>query len=113
MKASFRDVLFRCSVIFIILLLSASYLRAEPSGISVDEAVKIALEGNHDFKIAELKTRESEERVNAVWGQLMPVLESEASVMRQGAESGFMSLSDGQSDIKFIQMKVGINPGIF
>lgn len=113
MKASLRDILFRGSVIFIMLLLSASYLRAEPSGISLDEAVKIALESNHDYKIAELKTRESEERVNAVWGQLMPVLESEASVMRQNAESGFMSMSDGQSDIKFIQMKFGINPGIF
>jgi len=113
MKDSMREILFRCAVIFTMLLLSASYLKAEPAGITVDEAVRIALESNHDFKIADLRTRESEERVNAVWGQLMPVLESEASVLRQNAESGFMSMSDGQSDIKFIQMKFGINPGIF
>jgi len=113
MKDSMREILFRCAVIFTMLLLSASYLKAEPAGITVDEAVRIALESNHDYKIADLRTRESEERVNAVWGQLMPVLESEASVLRQNAESGFMSMSDGQSDIKFIQMKFGINPGIF
>ncbi len=112
MKLSCREIFFRGSVISI-LILSVSYLKAEPAGISPDEAVKIALEGNHDYRIAELRSRESEERVNAVWGQLMPVLESEASVMRQGAENGFMSLSDGQFDIKFIQMKFGINPGIF
>lgn len=113
MKTSLREPLFRRSVIFTLLLFSVSYLNAEPAGISVEEAVQIALESNHDYKIAELKTREAGERVNVVWGQLMPVLESEASVMRQNAESGFMSMSDGQSDIKFIQMKFGINPGIF
>ncbi len=113
MKVALRDIIFRVSVIFTMLLLSVSYLKAEPAGITVDEAVKIALESNHDYRIAELRTREADEKVNAVWGQLMPVLESEASVMRQYAENGFMSLSDGQADIKFIQMKFGINPGVF
>jgi outer membrane protein TolC len=113
MKAALREIIFRGSVIFTMLLLSVSYLKAEPAGITVDEAVKIALESNHDYRIAELRTREADEKVNAVWGQLMPVLESEASVMRQSAENGFMSLSDGQADIKFIQMKFGINPGVF
>lgn len=92
---------------------AVSSLHAEPVQLSLDEAVKIALQGNYDYKIAELKMRESEERINSVWGQLMPVLESEASVARQYAENGSMSLSDGQTDIKFIQMKFGINPGVF
>jgi outer membrane protein TolC len=33
--------------------------------------------------------------------------------MRQQADKGMMSLSDGQLDVKFIQVGFGINPGIF
>jgi outer membrane protein len=81
--------------------------------LPLDRAVQIALQNNQDYKIALLKEKEANEKVDAAWGQLWPVLESEASAMRQYAESGIMSLSDGQNDIKFIQLKFGINPGIF
>jgi outer membrane protein len=81
--------------------------------ITVQDAVNIALANNHDYKIAELKLKQADEKVKAVWGELFPVLESEAALTRQSAEKGFMSLSDGQVDIKLVQLKFGINPGIF
>jgi outer membrane protein len=84
-----------------------------PKGISLDEAIGIALLNNHDYKIALQKMKAADERVKGVWGQLMPALESEASLARQSAENGFMSLSDGQYDIKVVQLRFGINPGIF
>ncbi len=79
----------------------------------IEKAIQIALENNQDYKIAILKEKEAGEKVDAAWGQLWPVLESEASAMRQKAESGFMSLSDGQNEIRFVQLKFGLNPGIF
>jgi outer membrane protein TolC len=79
----------------------------------VQDAVNTALANNHDYKIAELKLNQADEKVKAVWGELFPVLESEAALTRQSAEKGFMSLSDGQIDIKLVQLKFGINPGIF
>jgi outer membrane protein TolC len=81
--------------------------------ITVQDAVSIALENNHDYKIAELKLKQADEKVKAVWGELFPVLESEAAITKQYAEKGFMSLSDGQVDIKLVQLRFGINPGIF
>lgn len=81
--------------------------------ITLDDAVKLALKGNPDYVTAELRARQARERVNAVWGQLMPAFESEASVTRQNADSGFMSLSDGQYDIRLAQVKFGVNPGAF
>jgi outer membrane protein len=84
-----------------------------PKRISLREAISIAMQNNHDYQIALKKLRAADERVNSVWGQLMPVLETEGSLMRQSAENGFMSLSDGQYDIKIVQMKFGINPGMF
>ena len=85
----------------------------EKPAISVDEAVIIALGNNQDYKIASHRLEEADEKVNAVWGQLLPALESEASILRQGADTGPMSLSDGQYDLKFIQLRFGINPGAF
>ncbi len=85
----------------------------DAKSITVQEAVNIALTNNHDYKMAELKLKAADEGIKAVWGELFPVLESEASLMRQNAENGFMSLSDGQFDVKFVQLKFGINPGIF
>ncbi|HOP63835.1 MAG TPA: TolC family protein [Spirochaetota bacterium] len=113
MNSSLRNFIFRIALIYTAVMVLVSHLGAEPLPLSIDDAVKIALAGNHDYRIAELQAREAEERVNGVWGQLMPVLESEASLLRQYAENGTMSLSDGQADIKFIQMKFGINPGVF
>lgn len=113
MNQVIRHVISRGGLVIILLLFFSLNLKGEPVGIDIDEALKIALENNHDYKIAKLRARIAEEKVNTVWGQLMPVLESEASILRQYGESGFMSLSDGQADIKFIQMKFGINPGVF
>jgi len=84
-----------------------------PEKISMEKALAVALENNQEYKIARYRLGEAREKVRASWGQLMPVLESEASMLRQGAESGFLSLSDGQYDIKFVQLRFGINPGIF
>jgi outer membrane protein len=83
------------------------------SAISVDRAVQIAFQNNQDFKIARERLKAADEKINGVWGQLMPVLESEASMLRQGADSGPLSMSDGQYDIKIVQMRFGINPGYF
>lgn len=84
-----------------------------PGEITVREAIHIALKNNQDYRIALHKLEEAKEGVNNAWGQLWPVLESEASLARQGAENGMMSLSDGQNDIKIVQLRFGINPGIF
>lgn len=81
--------------------------------ISIDGALSDALNNNHEYKIAHNKLQQSREKVNAAWGQLMPAIESEASLLRQGADSGYMSLSDGQYDLKLVQLRFGINPGAF
>ncbi len=62
--------------------------------------------------LQEFATHESE-RVNHAWRMLYPGLESEASLARQGAESGFLSLANGQYDIKLVQVRFGINPVAF
>jgi outer membrane protein TolC len=79
--------------------------------IGVDEAVSIALKNSHDYKIALIKAGQAKERVNLAWSQLMPAIESEASASRQYAENGPMSLSDGMYDIRFLQMRLAVNPG--
>ncbi|HPC39551.1 MAG TPA: TolC family protein [Spirochaetota bacterium] len=84
-----------------------------PKKISLDEAITIAKANNHDYKIALQRHKAESEKVNQAWGMLLPVVESEASLTRQGAESGFMSMMDGQYDVKVVQVKFGINPGMF
>ncbi|HPB80963.1 MAG TPA: TolC family protein, partial [Spirochaetota bacterium] len=81
--------------------------------IGLEESVRTALMRNHDYRIALQNMKAAKEKVSTAWGQLMPALESEASMLRQGAENGFMSLSDGQYDIKVVQLRFGINPGAF
>ncbi len=81
--------------------------------ITLDDAVSIAKTNNHDYKIALQRHKAESEKVNQAWGMLLPVIESEASLTRQGAESGFMSMAEGQYDIKIVQVKFGINPGMF
>ena len=81
--------------------------------INPDDAVKTALANNRDYKIARMKADEADEKINLAWSQLMPSFESEASFTRQYAENGFMSLSDGQVDIRLVQVRFGINPGVF
>ncbi|MBP7734905.1 MAG: TolC family protein [Spirochaetes bacterium] len=81
--------------------------------ITLDDAVSIAKKNNHDYKIALQRHKAESEKVNQAWGMLLPVIESEASLTRQGAQSGFMSMAEGQYDIKIVQVKFGINPGMF
>jgi len=81
--------------------------------VNLAEAQQIAIENNGEYRIAQANVRAADERVNVVWGQLLPVMESEASATRQGADSGLMSLSDGQYDIRLLQLKFAINPGGF
>ncbi len=85
----------------------------KPEILSLNDAVRIALMNNHDYRIAGEMVEKAGEGINQAWGMLMPVLESEASVMKQGAETGFMSLSDGQNEVHFIQARLSVNPGIF
>ncbi|HPD79109.1 MAG TPA: TolC family protein [Spirochaetota bacterium] len=103
----------RIFLFYILIFFFSKTAFADPLYLSLDEALKIGLESNHDYKIAALKEKESKERVSKVWSELMPVVESEASITRQYGESGFLSLSDGEDSIKFVQLKFGINPGVF
>ncbi len=117
MKSSLtvRERVLMTALIVLVLSFDAGTLFSEgaPKRISLREAIAIALQNNHDYQIALKRMRAADERVNSVWGQLMPVLETEGSLSRQSAENGFMSLSDGQYDIKIVQMRFGINPGMF
>ena len=85
----------------------------QPAEITLEEALASALANNQEYRISRLRVRQSRERVNAAWGQILPAIESEASLLRQGADSGAMSLSDGQYDIRVAQLKFGVNPGAF
>jgi outer membrane protein TolC len=85
----------------------------EPVVLSIDEALGIAMEGNSEYRIALRRVQEAEEEVNRAWSALMPELSSEAALIRQSAESGFMSLSDGQYSLKFLQLQLAVNPGVF
>lgn len=96
----------------ILLLLFISYAHAQQS-LSLNEAIAIALKGSPEFLIAQQKLKQADEKIAQTWGMLYPAVESEASALRQYAESGFMSLSDGQYDVKFVQVRFGINPGNF
>jgi len=84
-----------------------------PKKISLDEAIRMAKLNNHDYKIAVYRQKADNEKVNQAWGMLYPIISSEASLLRQGADSGFMSVSEGQYDIKIVQLNFGLNPGIF
>lgn len=88
-------------------------LKNPAKAINLDDAVRMALVNNHEYRIAAIKAKKSEEGISQAWGQLMPVLESEVSALRQDAESGFMSLSDGQNEVRFLQARLTVNPGIF
>jgi outer membrane protein TolC len=87
--------------------------RQEPVVLSIDEAVRIAMDGNSEYRIALRRVQEAEEEENRAWSALMPELSSEAALMRQSADSGFMSLSDGQYSLKFLQLQLAVNPGVF
>ncbi len=117
MKDLGKNGIVRIAVIAAAIMLASAWpaLAADgaPQKIAVDEAVRIALANNRDYGIAQTRLAQANERVNVEWGALFPVLESEASLARQYAESGFLSLSDGQYDIRFVQLRLGVNPGVF
>ena len=102
-------------IVYILLFIAgcALPLYSAPGKISLDDAVNTALANNREYKIAQMKAGEAKEQVNLAWNQLMPSIESEAALTRQYAESGFMSFSDGQADLKLVQVRFGINPGVF
>lgn len=81
--------------------------------ISLHDAIETALKNNYDYKIALNDQKASKEMVNETWGQLFPILNSQATMIKQYAEMGQMSLSKGQYDIKVVQMSFGVNPGSF
>jgi len=81
--------------------------------VDLSEAVNIALINNGSYRQALARERAAEERVNAVWGQLLPAMESELSVQGQGADSGIQAMSDGAYDVRVLQMRFAINPGFF
>ena len=96
----------------ILFLLFVSYAHAQQP-LQLNEAITIALKNSPEFLIAQQKLKQADEKIAQSWGMLYPALESEASAVRQYAENGFMSLSDGQYDVKFVQLRFGINPGHF
>jgi len=96
----------------ILFLLFVSYAHAQQP-LQLNEAIAIALKNSPEFLIAQQKLKQADEKIAQSWGMLYPALESEASAVRQYAENGFMSLSDGQYDVKFVQLRFGINPGHF
>jgi outer membrane protein len=114
-----KGIIRSAALIFMAVALAASahpeQLRGAPAlkKISLEDAVSMAKQNNPDYKIAVQRQKGDREKVNQAWGTLLPVIESQASLVRQGADSGFLSMSDGQYDIKLVQVKFGIKPGMF
>ncbi len=96
----------------ILFLLLFSYADAQQP-LSLNDAIDIALKNSPEYIMAQHQLKQADEKIAQAWGMLYPALESEASALRQYAENGFMSLSDGQYDLKFVQVRFGINPGNF
>ncbi|MEW6525940.1 MAG: TolC family protein [Spirochaetota bacterium] len=96
----------------ILFLLLFSYTHAQQP-LSLNDAIDIALKNSPEYIMAQHRLKQADEKIAQAWGMLYPALESEASALRQYAENGFMSLSDGQYDLKFVQVRFGINPGNF
>src|SRR4030042_5885944 len=115
MKIFIRILIFTGLVVAVAMTLHPGRLRGETSlkKIGLEEAIRTAKRNNPDFKIALHRQKADSERVNQVWGMLSPIIESEASMLRQGADTGFLSMSDGQYDVKIVQIKFGSNPGLF
>lgn len=103
----------KCIILTLLCVFSVLPVYSAPGKISLGDAVNTALANNREYKIAQMKVREADEQVNIAWNQLMPMIESEAALTRQYAENGFMSLSDGQVDLKLVQVRFSINPGVF
>lgn len=81
--------------------------------LNITDAVNTMLAHNQQYQQSIIKTKDTELQIKIIWSQLMPTMEGEASILRQGADSGFLSLTDGQYDLRLLQVKFGINPGVF
>ncbi len=106
-KCKFTQLL---SPILFLLIVSQTYAQ---QALTLEEALSLALKNSPEYIIAQHKLKQADEKIAQAWGMLYPAIESEASALRQYAENGFMSLSDGQYDLKFIQVRFGLNPGNF
>ncbi|MBN1533056.1 MAG: TolC family protein [Spirochaetes bacterium] len=91
--------------------LAQDSVQTEP--ISLTTAIEMALKNNSEYRLSLHEQKIAREKVNEVWGTIFPSLESEAALIRQYAEMGLLSTSEGQYDIKVVQVKFGFNPGSF
>lgn len=84
----------------------------DPSTFSLEEAVTLSIRSNNRLQESIEKSRESGYRVRETWGMLWPELSTDVAVTRQGAQAGYAARIDGQYDIKIVNGKLAINPGV-
>ncbi len=97
-----------------ILLVVSCILHGAPAAgdtITLGKAVANAIDRNPAYKISLEKAAESRLKVRETWGKLWPDLSTDASYMRQGADEGLDSLTNGAYDIRFIRGSIAVNPG--
>ncbi len=82
-------------------------------GLTLQEAIRLALANNTTYRIAREKAHESSIKVKETWGQLWPSLSTDVSGTRMWAEKGINSLETGLYNIDFVKGTIAVNPGIF
>ncbi len=99
---------------FVLLLTVSTGLLSEEK-LNLETAVAAAFKNNSMYKIAVEQTRESEAKVNQVWGMLWPSLATDASWTKMHADekAGSASKLDHQTTINIVNMQFAINPGVF
>jgi outer membrane protein len=98
----------------IIIALTALAAAADAGGpMSLHDAIRLALENNNRFKIAQEKVTESKLRVREAWGKLWPDISTDATVVGFGADKGMQSMMRGEYDIDFVKCSIAVNPGNF
>ncbi|MCX8125101.1 MAG: TolC family protein [Spirochaetes bacterium] len=95
----------------VVLLCGTTYIVAQP--LTLQQAIKLAIESNNTYKAALLKVEENRYKVRESWGMLWPQLSTDVAYTRQWYESGFQSQIAGQYDVKIISGQIAINPGAF
>ena len=70
-----------------VILLRPAGARNAVTRITLDEAIALAKKNNHDYKLARTRQKADSEKVNQAWGTLLPVIESQAALVRQGAKA--------------------------
>ncbi len=84
----------------------------DPATFSLEEAVTLSIRSNNQLLESIEKSRESGYRVRETWGMLWPELSTDVAVTRQGSQAGYAARIDGQYDIKIVNGKLAINPGV-